>query len=153
LAQPTVNGQRRIPGLKIHDDRVIRLLETLLHPAAFAPDWTTRELHSRVLGRHQLEDGDYRLSQLRYDLAKLRAKGLVERMGTSRRYRFTPLGLKLGVLLVKLRTRLLGPLTTLATQSTTSRASTHRDPVNAAFHQVDAALDHLSATLGIKQAA
>jgi len=150
LAQPTVIGQRRIPGLKIHDDRVIRLLETLLHPAAFAPDWTTRELHSRVLGRHQLGDGDYRLSQLRYDLAKLRAKGLVERVGTSRRYRFTPQGLKLGVLLVKLRTRLLGPLTTLATQSTTSRASTHRDPVNAAFHQVDAALDHLSATLGLK---
>jgi hypothetical protein len=153
LAQPTVIGQRRIPGLKIHDDRVIRLLETLLHPAAFAPEWTTRELHSRVLGRHQLEDGDYRLSQLRYDLAKLRAKGLVERVGTSRRYRFTPLGLKLGVLLVKLRTRLLGPLTTLVIQSTTSQASTRRDPVNAAFHQVDAALDYLSATLGLKQAA
>jgi hypothetical protein len=111
LAQPTIIGQRRIPGLKIHDDRVIRLLEALLHPAAFAPDWTTRELHSRVLGRHQLGDSDYRLSQLRYDLAKLRAKGLVERLGTSRRYRFTPQGLKLGVLLVKLRTRLLGPLT------------------------------------------
>jgi hypothetical protein len=153
LAQPTVIGQRRIPGLKIHDDRVIRLLETLLHPAAFAPDWTTRELHSRVLGRHQLGDGHYRLSQLRYDLAKLRAKGLVERVGTSRRYRFTPLGLKLGVLLVKLRTRLLGPLTTLVIQSTTSQASTRRDPVNAAFHQVDAALDYLSATLGLKQAA
>jgi hypothetical protein len=153
LAQPTVIGQRRIPGLKIHDDRVIRLLETLLHPAAFAPDWTTRELHSRVLGRHQLADGDYRLSQLRYDLAKLRAKRLVERVGTSRRYRFTPLGLKLGVLLVKLRTRLLGPLTTLVIQSTTSHASTHPDSVNAAFHRVDAALDHLSATLGFKHAA
>jgi hypothetical protein len=153
LAQPTIIGQRRIPGLKIHDDRVIRLLEALLHPAAFAPDWTTRELHSRVLGRHQLGDGDYRLSQLRYDLAKLRAKGLVERVGTSRRYRFTPLGLKLGVLLVKLRTRLLGPLTTLVIQSTTSHASTHPDSVNAAFHHVDAALDHLSATLGFKHPA
>ncbi len=153
LAQPTIIGQRRIPGLKIHDDRVIRLLETLLHPAAFAPDWTTRELHSRVLGRHQLGDGDYRLSQLRYDLAKLRAKGLVERVGTSRRYRVTPLGLKLGVLLGKLRTRLLGPLITLVIQSTTNRASTHRLSANAAFHQVDLALDHLSATLGLKQAA
>jgi hypothetical protein len=122
LAQPTIIGQRRIPGLKIHDDRVIRLLEALLHPAAFAPDWTTRELHSRVLGRHQLGDGDYRLSQLRYDL-------------------------------VKLRTRLLGPLTTLVIQSTTSHASTHPDSVNAAFHHVDAALDHLSATLGFKHAA
>jgi len=114
LAKPTLVGQRRVPGLKLHDDRVIRVLETLLHPGAFATDWTTRELHTRILTRHQLADSDYRLSQLRYDLSKLRAKGLVERLGTSRRYRLTPLGLKLGVLLVKLRTRLLGPLATLA---------------------------------------
>ncbi len=132
---------------------MIRLLEALLHPAAFAPDWTTRELHSRILGRHQLGDGDYRLGQLRYDLAKLRAKGLVERVGTSRRYRFTPQGLEIGVLLVKLRTSLLGPLTALATQSTTSHTFTHRDAINAAFLHVDAALDHLSATLGLRQAA
>ncbi len=115
LAKPTLVGQRRVPGLKLHDDRVIRLLETLLHPGAFATDWTTRELHTRVLARHRLADNDYRLSQLRYDLAKLRAKGLVERLGRTRRYRLTPMGLKLGVLLVKLRTRLLGPLATLVT--------------------------------------
>ena len=38
---------------------------------------------------------------------------LVERLGNTRRYRLTPLGLKLGVLLVKLHTRLLSPLATL----------------------------------------
>ena len=47
-------GQRRIPGPKLHDDREIRLLETLLRPGAFAGDWTTRDLHARVLARHQL---------------------------------------------------------------------------------------------------
>jgi len=40
LAEPTIVGQRRIPGVKLHDDRAIRLLETLLHPAGFAGDWT-----------------------------------------------------------------------------------------------------------------
>jgi len=34
----------------------------------------------------------------------------VERIGKTHRYRLTALGLKLGVLLVKARTRLLGPL-------------------------------------------
>jgi hypothetical protein len=34
LAAPTLVGQRRIPGLKLHDDRVVRLLETLLQPGA-----------------------------------------------------------------------------------------------------------------------
>src|SRR3954453_18300138 len=108
LAQPVWVGARRVPGLKLEDDRVIRLLEALLHPGTFVADWTTREVHARVLARHRLAESDYRLPQLRYDLANPRAPQLVERLGTSRRYRLTPRGLKLGVLLVKLRTRLLG---------------------------------------------
>jgi hypothetical protein len=152
LAKPTLVGQRRVPGLKLHDDRVIRLLETLLHPGAFATDWTTREVHARVLARHRLADNDYRLSQLRYDLAKLRAKGLVERLGRTRRYRLTPPGAKIGVLLVKLRVRLLGPLATLATESSTHRPL-HHNSVDTAFHEVDTALDHLCAALGLKHAA
>jgi hypothetical protein len=46
LAAPTLVGTRRIPGLKLHDDRVIRLLETLLHPGGFLRDWTSRELRN-----------------------------------------------------------------------------------------------------------
>ena len=153
LAAPTLIGQRRIPGLKLHDDRLIRLLETLLHPGGFVGHWTTRELHARILARHQLSDGNYRLGQLRYDLSKLRAKGLVERMGTSRRYRLTPLGLKLGVLLVKLRTRLLGPLATLVTNTNPHHLPARHNSVDAAFREVDTALDHLSVALGLTQAA
>jgi DNA-binding transcriptional ArsR family regulator len=153
LATPTFVGQRRIPGLKLHDDRVIRLLETWLHPGGFVGDWTTRDLHARILARHRLTHGDYRLSQLRYDLSKLRAKGLVERVGTSRRYRLTPLGLKLGVLLVKLRTRLLGPLATLVTNTNPYHPPAHRNSVDAAFREVDTALDHLSVALGLTRAA
>jgi len=82
---------------------------------------TTRELHARVLARHRLAADDYRLSQVRYDLAKLRAKGLVERLGRTRRYRLTSSGAKIGVLLVKLRARLLGPLATLGTDSSALR--------------------------------
>ena len=109
-------------------------------------DWTTRELHTRVVGRHRHAADDDRLSQLRYDQSKLRAKGLVERIGKSRRYRVTPLGLKLGVLLVKLRTRLLGPLASLIHQPSTNSP---RRPYNS----VDTALDHLSAALGLQHAA
>ena len=152
LAKPTLVGQRRVPGLKLHDDRVIRLLQTLLHPAGFARDWTTREVHARVLAQHSLAENDYRLSQLRYDLAKLRAKGVVERLGRTRRYRLTQSGARIGVLLVKLRARLLGPLATLATTSSAHRPP-HHTSVDAAFHNIDTALDHLCAALGLQHAA
>lgn len=153
LAAPTLIGQRRVPGLKLHDDRVIHLLETLLHPGGFVRDWSTRELHARVVARHHLSADEYRLSQLRYDLSKLRAKNLVERIGKTRRYCLTSLGLKLGVLLVKLRIRLLGPLVSLIRQPKPHAAPRHSNPVDAAYREIDKALDHLSAALGLQQAA
>ncbi|MBV9355187.1 MAG: hypothetical protein JO023_06615 [Chloroflexi bacterium] len=82
----------------------------MLSRGCFVSDWTTRELHAHVIADHQLDANQYRLSQLRYDLSKLRAKGIVGRLGNSRPYRLTPTGLKFGVLLVRLRTRLLGHL-------------------------------------------
>jgi hypothetical protein len=155
LGRPVLVGQRRVPGLKLEDDRVIRVLEALLHPGPFVADWTSRAVHARLLARHRVTEANYRLGQLRYDLSKLRAHGLVERIGTSRRYRLTARGLKLGVLLVKLRTRLLGPLVSLATANdpATRRATRHPSAVEAAFHQLDAALTHLCDTLGLRSAA
>jgi hypothetical protein len=144
---------RRIPGLKLHDDRVIRLLETVLNPGGFINDWTTRELHARVVARHQLPADDYRLSQLRYDLSKLRAKGLVERIGKTRRYRLTPAGLKLGVLLVKLRTRFLGPLVSMIAHPTPHPTIRRSNSVDTAYRELDTALEHLAAAIGLKQAA
>jgi len=153
LARPVQVGARRVPGVKIEDDRVVRLLEALLHPGTSVADWTSRQVHARLLERHRLAAQDYRLSQLRYGLGKLRAHGLAERIGTSRRYRLTPHGLKLGVLLVKLRARLLGPLASLAADQQPRRPTRHPSEVEAAFRQVDAALDHLCATLGLQHAA
>jgi hypothetical protein len=152
LARPVLVGRRRVPGLRLEDDRVIRLLEALLHPGTFVADWTAREVRARLLARHHLDEAAYRPGQHRYDLGKLRAHGLVERVGTSRRYRLTARGLRLGVLLVKLRTRLLGPLATLAGATAPRRPTRNPSEVEAAFRQVDAALDHLCTTLGLNAA-
>lgn len=121
-------------------------------PAASSP--TGPPTTSRpARARHRLTDADYRLSQLRSDLGKLRAHGFVERIGRARRDRLTARGLKLGVLLVKLRTRLLGPLTRLVSTATPQPTTTTDDAVGAAFHQVDRTLNHLCTTLGLKPAA
>ena len=153
VAQPIQVGKRRVPGLRLQDDRVLRLLDVLLHPGGFVADWTSRDALARLLDRHRLAEADYRLSQLRYDLGKLRAYGFVERIGRTRRYRLTARGLKFGILLVKLRTRLLGPLATLATAPTPPPDTTTDSAVEAAFRQVDHTIDHLCITLGLKPAA
>ena len=151
LAAPVTTGKRRVPGIKLHDDRVIRLLDSLLYTGGLLGNWTTRELHERVLARHRLTEQDYTLGQLRYDPGKLRAHSLAERVGTSRRYRLTADGVRLGALLVKIRTRLLGPIFA-APSHTPSPRSEHPSTVEAALRTVDRALDNLCQTLGLAAA-
>ena len=57
------------------------------------------------------------------------------------------------VLLVKLRLRLLGPLASLIRQPSTNAAPRRSNSVDAAYREVDTALDHLSAALGLQHAA
>jgi len=65
----------------------------------------------------------------------------------------TPIGLKLGVLLVKLRLRLLGPLASFDPSAEHQHGARCFNSVDAAYREVDTALDHLSAALGLQLAA
>ena len=80
-------------------------------------------------------------------------KDLVERIGKTRRYRLTPMGLKLGVLLVKLRMRLFGPLVSLIQQPHDTATPQPTASVDAAYREVVISLDHLSAAFGLQHAA
>ena len=51
-----------------------------------------------------------RWDSLRYDLSKLRAKGLVQRLDKSRRYRLTSEGYRICVVYLKLFEKLYAPL-------------------------------------------
>jgi hypothetical protein len=90
LAQPVQLGATRIPGLKIHDPRVARLLEVLLHGSTTVGGRTSAQLHEAVLTTYPLSSDRYRLAQLRYDLRKLRAHGLLQRHDRRYAYRLTP---------------------------------------------------------------
>src|SRR5256884_1570239 len=90
LTQPTLlpNG-RRIPGLKLDQPRQLALMHSLVRFCYLAADgtFTTRDLYPQTLQALQVTPEEYKLGSLRYDLWKLRAKGLVEKIPHSRRYR------------------------------------------------------------------
>jgi hypothetical protein len=95
LAEPTrlPNG-KPIPGLKLDHPRQLALMHALVRFAHIAAGdtFTTKELHPATAAALDLAPEQYRLSSLRYDLSQLRAKGLVERVPHSRRYRLLPHG-------------------------------------------------------------
>jgi hypothetical protein len=75
LALPITIGAVRYPGIKIHDPRVIRLLEVLLNSGSHIGGWTAKQIHHAVITTFDLSDSPYRLNQLRYDLRKLKGHG------------------------------------------------------------------------------
>jgi hypothetical protein len=98
LALPITIGSVRYPGVKIHDARIIRLLEILLHGGNTVGGWATKQIHSAILTTFQLSAKTYGLSQLRYDLRKLKGHGLLERDGRRYAYRLTAKGVQVALL-------------------------------------------------------
>lgn len=114
LAEPTVlaNG-KRIPGLKLDHPRQLALMHALVRFAHIAAGniFRTADLYPLTLEALGVPQADYKLGSLRYDLSKLRAKTLVEKVPHSRRYRLTPQGYSLCLVFLKLFERIYAPLT------------------------------------------
>jgi hypothetical protein len=100
LALPTAVGHTRIPGIKIHDTRVIRLLEVLLHGGPQLAGWRTAANARRYSRDLRLTADRYSLTQLRYDVGKLKAHGLLERIGRRYSYRLKQKRIRAGTLFI-----------------------------------------------------
>ena len=73
--------------------------------------FTTAEIHPAVIEALGCARESYTLASLRYDLSKLRAKGLVAKLPNSRRYQLLPQGFSICLVFLKLFERVYAPLT------------------------------------------
>jgi hypothetical protein len=104
---------------------------------------------------NQYERADYTLSSLRYDLWKLRAKALIQKIPHSRRYQLLPNGYQICVLFLKLFEKLYAPLTAGILQpfaADKSVPSEKTSPLDHRYQAVVQALDHLVEAVGLKVA-
>jgi len=143
LARPLQSGTTRIPGIKIHDTRSIRLMELFLHQATAATGWSSADLHAAVLQAFRLPADSYRLSQLRYDLRKLKAHALLQRDGKRYAYRLTGKGLRVALLFVLFHKRVCGPLANSLFHHRPSPAFPLDTRLETAYHRADQAVHHI----------
>ena len=97
----------------------------------------------------------YKLGSLRYDLWKLRAKGLVEKIPHSRRYRLLPHGYQISLVFLKLYEKLYAPLTAGILQPFAGDQRIPPDKTTALDRQYTAviyALDSLVEVIGLNAA-
>ncbi len=140
LALPVIIGTVRYPGIRIHDARIIRLLEVLLHGANTVAGWTARQIHQAILTTFQLSAQTYGLNQLRYDLRKLKGHGLLERDGSRYAYRFTAKGLQVALLFLFFHKRLCGPLANSRFHHQPDPTHRPNSKLEAAYHKADQAI-------------
>jgi hypothetical protein len=143
LALPITIGSVRYAGIKLHETRLIRLLEVLLHGGNHLGGWSAKHLHQAVLDTFELSETAYRLNQLRYDLRKLKAHGLLERDGTRYAYRLTPKGIQVALLFLFFHKRLCGPLAHSCFHHRPNPAHRPESKLEAAYHRADRAIQEI----------
>ena len=158
LTQPTLlpNG-RRIPGLKLDQPRQLALMHSLVRFCYLAAEgtFTTRDLYPKTLQALCMTCEQYKPGSLRYDLWKLRAKGLLEKIPHSRRYRLHPHGYQICLVFLKLYEKIYAPLTAGILHPFAADQSIPKERITALDSRYTAvihALDDLTDAVGLKVA-
>jgi hypothetical protein len=159
LGEPTLlpNG-KRIPGLKLDHPRQLAVMSSLVrfsHVAA-GDTFTTAELQAAAAGALGISIEELPLGGLRYELWKLRAKGLIEKLPHSRRYRLLPNGYRICLLFLKLFDKIYAPLTAGLLHPYPGDRTITDDRLHQLdnlYRSVAAALDELVAAVGLRLAA
>jgi len=143
LALPLTVGSVRYPGIKIHDTRIIRLLEVLLHGGNTVGGWTAKQIHEAVLTTFQLSAKTYGLNQLRYDLRKLKGHGLIQRDGSRYSYLLTAKGVQIALLFLFFHKRLCGPLANSRFHNQPDPQNQPNSKLEAAYYKADKAIENI----------
>ena len=143
MALPVMDGKTKIAGIKIHDTRMMRLMEVLLHGGTQLNGWKTADIHQAILTAFGLSAKTYKLAQLRYDLRKMKAHGLLERIGRSYRYRLTDKGIKAALMLILFHTRVCGPLANSLFHRQPDQSLQPPNKVETAYYKADRAIRHV----------
>jgi hypothetical protein len=108
LTAPVVTKEgTRIPGLRFGDNRVHALLQTLLVHRLLVHGFTNRDLRTLIAPPLGTTAEHITAGQMTYDLRRLRAHGLIERVPRTRRYTVTDTGLQYALLFTHAHDHLL----------------------------------------------
>jgi hypothetical protein len=143
LALPVAVGTAKYPGIKIHDTRMIRLMEVLLHGGTLVSGWRTRQIHDAILTTYRIDADRYGINQLSYDLRKLKAHGLLARDGKRYAYRLTEKGAKVALLFVLFHKQLCGPLANSLFHHQPAAAPRPNSKLETAFHKADHSIHNI----------
>ena len=100
-------------------------------------------IHQAILSAFQLTPKTYTLTQLRYDLRKLKAHALLQRDGHRYAYRLTDKGIRAALMFILFHHRVCGPLANSLFLRQRTQLHTPTSKLQAAYQKADASIQHL----------
>jgi hypothetical protein len=143
IALPVPSGKTKIAGIKIHDTRMIRLMEVLLHGGVQLNGWRSVDIHQAILASFGLSADRYTLTQLRYDLRKMKAHGLLERKENRYLYQLTDKGIKVALMFVLFHHRVCGPLSNSLFHHHPEESHKPASRIETAYYKADRAIQQV----------
>jgi len=149
LTQASQRGSKRIAGLDFNKPRIRTVAAAVVALSPKPTGFTVRDLMRKAREVSGWSPEAYSARHAAYDLTKIRAKGLVERVARSRRYATKPEGVRTLCAYVVLRERVVKPLIAGAARSRLGRPPKNIHPLDRHYQNLRQELARTFETLGI----
>jgi len=152
LPAPSSVGKTKVGGIDLNKARMRWVAEALIALCVSPSEsqgFTASELARQVRLLSNQSESEYGPRRAAYDLKKLRAKNIVQRIGQTRRYQSTPRGLRAMVALVVLRNKAIKPLLAAAQRRRKSRGAQNPRPIDKHYETIRTAMQGVFDELGL----
>jgi len=142
-------GKTRVGGLDFNKPRLRWVAGAALSLAACPDGFTASALAQEVRARSGQTEAHYGARRAAYDLKKLRAKQMVDRIGSTARYQPTPEGLRALTALLVLRDKVIQPLLAAARRTTPTQGAQNPTPLDIHYETLRTGMKDLFSELGV----
>jgi hypothetical protein len=149
LPTPTQVGNMRVPGINPNHPRTRAVMRAVVALACLPGQFKVSDLAAKVREATGWSDDQYKITQASYDLKKLRGKDFVRKVGNSRQYEPSPLGLRFLAGFDTLVNKALKPLLAGITNPQQASDHLHQTPIDTHYQNIQTESRKLLNLLGI----
>jgi hypothetical protein len=147
LPKSSVVGRAKVGAIDFNKQRMCQAAQAVLALAASAGQFTASDLAQHVCS--SAPQTAYGPRRGAYDLKKMRAKNMVQRIGKSRRYQATAYGLQVMAALVALRNQVIQPILAGTVNRKPSHQAHNPTPVDQCYASLRTHMQDLLQQLGM----
>jgi hypothetical protein len=142
-------GETRVGGIDLKELRMRRVIEAVLALSTAPTGFSASELAEKVRSLSGQPESEYGPRRAAYDIKKFRAKGMIRKIGKSRRYEPVPEGLRAITALLVLRDKVIRPLLAASCQPDAGAKPLNATPIDHHYESLRTGMRNLFTLLGV----